>query len=34
MARTMEVEIDSNGQVHALEPGTPLPGGRVLLTWL
>ena len=34
MLRTIEVEIDSAGQLHVLEPIGPLPAGRALLTLL
>jgi hypothetical protein len=34
MLQTIEVEIDSNGQIHPLEPVARLPAGRALLTLL
>jgi hypothetical protein len=34
MLQTIEVEIDSNGRVRALEPVGKLPAGRALLTFL
>jgi hypothetical protein len=34
MLKTIEVEIDSNGQIHPLEPLARLPTGRALLTLL
>jgi hypothetical protein len=34
MLRTIEVEIDADGQVHPLEFVTRLPAGRALLTLL
>ena len=32
--QTIEVEIDDQGRLHALEPGVQLPAGRALLTLL
>ena len=34
MLRTIEVEIDSNGLIHSLEPSTIIPAGHALLTIL
>lgn len=34
MLHTIEVEIDSTGRVHPLEPTQRLPAGRALLTLL
>ncbi|WP_295447820.1 hypothetical protein [uncultured Thiodictyon sp.] len=34
MLQTIEVEIDTTGQVHPLEPPIRLPPGRALLTLL
>ena len=34
MLQTIEVEIDSNGQFHLVEPVPRLPAGRALLTLL
>ena len=34
MLRTLEVEIDAQGQIHPLEPMERLPAGRALLTLL
>ena len=34
MLQTIEVEIDKNGRVRALEPVGRLPSGRALLTFL
>jgi hypothetical protein len=34
MLQTIEVEIDSNGQIHLVEPVPRLPAGRALLTLL
>ena len=34
MMRTIEVDIDATGRVHALEPVDAIPAGRALLTLL
>jgi len=34
MRHTIKVEVDADGRVHPLEPGTRLPSGRALLTIL
>jgi hypothetical protein len=33
MTHTIEVEIDSAGTVHPVDPNSPLPQGRAVLTW-
>ncbi len=33
MRRTIEVEVDAAGEIHALTPKSKLPQGRALLTW-
>jgi hypothetical protein len=34
MLQTIEIEIDTNGQIHIVEPVARLPAGRGLLTLL
>jgi hypothetical protein len=33
MMRTIEVEIDEVGKIHAVDPDLKLPQGRAILTW-
>ncbi len=33
MTRTVEVEIDSAGKIHPLDPDLILPQGRAVLSW-
>jgi hypothetical protein len=33
MTRTIEVEIDESGVIHAIDPNLKLPPGRAVLVW-